>query len=75
MILRAAEDLGIDLGRSVLVGDKRSDVEAGRCVGCSTILLSAPPAVSESWVEHVAHDWNEVMARIHCLEEGRLSHG
>jgi D-glycero-D-manno-heptose 1,7-bisphosphate phosphatase len=33
MILRAKEDLALDLSRSVLVGDKDSDIEAGRAAG------------------------------------------
>jgi D-glycero-D-manno-heptose 1,7-bisphosphate phosphatase len=39
MLLRAARELGLDLSRSVLVGDKRSDLEAGRAAGCRTILV------------------------------------
>lgn len=38
MILRAARELDIDLARSVLVGDKESDLEAGRRAGVGTIL-------------------------------------
>ena len=41
MILRAAHRLGIDLSRSVMVGDRISDVGAGRSAGCKTLLLSA----------------------------------
>jgi D-glycero-D-manno-heptose 1,7-bisphosphate phosphatase len=33
MILKAAEDLGIDIGSSVLVGDKEIDIEAGLKAG------------------------------------------
>ena len=33
MILEAARDLNIDLAASVLVGDKPSDVEAGKAAG------------------------------------------
>lgn len=39
MLLRAAEELGIDLSASVLVGDRSSDIAAGRCAGCRTILV------------------------------------
>jgi D-glycero-D-manno-heptose 1,7-bisphosphate phosphatase len=31
--------LALDLGRSVLVGDKASDLEAARAVGCRTVLV------------------------------------
>jgi D-glycero-D-manno-heptose 1,7-bisphosphate phosphatase len=39
MLWRAAEELAIDLTRSVIVGDAVSDVQAGRAAGTSTILL------------------------------------
>lgn len=39
MLLRAAEQLGLDLGRSFMVGDRASDVEAGRSAGCRTIFV------------------------------------
>lgn len=41
MLLRAADDWFIDLGRSWMIGDKMSDVTAGRAAGCTPILLSA----------------------------------
>lgn len=39
MIRNAANDLGIDLSRSWMVGDKMLDVEAGHAAGCRTILV------------------------------------
>lgn len=39
MLLRAEADLGIAMQRSVLVGDKRSDIEAGRAAGVALCLL------------------------------------
>jgi D-glycero-D-manno-heptose 1,7-bisphosphate phosphatase len=39
LILRAARELGIDAGRSWMVGDILDDVEAGRRAGCRTVLL------------------------------------
>jgi len=39
MLRRAAERLGIDCTRSIMVGDRASDVEAGRRVGCQTIFV------------------------------------
>lgn len=38
MLLRAAREHDIDLARSVLVGDKLSDIEAGRRAGVGTLL-------------------------------------
>lgn len=39
MLLQAAEDLGIDLHRSFMVGDKVADIEAGRRAGCESVLV------------------------------------
>jgi histidinol-phosphate phosphatase family protein len=39
MLLAAARDLGFDLVKSVLVGDKVSDLEAARAVGARTVLV------------------------------------
>ena len=41
MIEQAARDFGIDLESSFVIGDKSSDIEAGRRSGCKTILLTA----------------------------------
>ena len=41
MLLRAAADLGLDLERSWMVGDKLSDVQAGLNAGCRSILLAS----------------------------------
>ena len=39
LLLDAADDLDLDLGASFVVGDKGSDIEAGRRVGATTILV------------------------------------
>jgi D-glycero-D-manno-heptose 1,7-bisphosphate phosphatase len=39
LLLRAARDLGLDLAGSVLVGDKASDVQAGRAAGVGRCWL------------------------------------
>lgn len=41
MLLRAASELGLDLSGSVLVGDKRSDLDAGRAAGVGRCVLVA----------------------------------
>ncbi len=40
MIERASQDLDIDRESSFMVGDKPSDVEAGRRAGCETVLIA-----------------------------------
>lgn len=39
MLLEAAAEFGIDLAASVMVGDRGSDVEAGRAAGCRTVFI------------------------------------
>jgi D,D-heptose 1,7-bisphosphate phosphatase len=39
MLLRAADDLNIDLPRSFIVGDRYNDMEAGRSVGAKCVLV------------------------------------
>ena len=41
MLLDAARDLGLDLARSWMVGDRWRDVDAGRAAGCRTVLIEA----------------------------------
>jgi D-glycero-D-manno-heptose 1,7-bisphosphate phosphatase len=42
LLIRAADERGIDLRRSFMVGDRWSDVAAGAAAGCSTFLIEAP---------------------------------
>jgi D-glycero-D-manno-heptose 1,7-bisphosphate phosphatase len=46
MLETAAADLGLDLARSIMIGDKPSDVAAGRAAGCRAALwfAAAPTA-------------------------------
>lgn len=39
LLLRAARELALDLPASVMVGDKRSDIEAGRAAGVGRCVL------------------------------------
>ena len=39
MLLEAAHDLGLDLARSWMVGDRTSDLEAGRRAGVRSVLV------------------------------------
>ncbi len=41
MLLQAAEELGIDLSRSWMIGDSLCDVQAGSAAGCSTLLINS----------------------------------
>ncbi len=43
MLFLAAQDLGIDLSRSYMIGDAEMDIEAGRRAGCRTLLIRREP--------------------------------
>lgn len=47
MLREAADDYGIDLAKSFLIGDKTSDIAAGESVGCVTILVKTGKAGKE----------------------------
>lgn len=47
MLLRARDELGIDLSASVLVGDKQSDLQAGRAAGVGRLALVGPREAAE----------------------------
>jgi D-glycero-D-manno-heptose 1,7-bisphosphate phosphatase len=39
LLIDAANEFGIDLTKSIMVGDRWKDIEAGHSAGCKTILL------------------------------------
>lgn len=45
MLLDAAQELGLDLASSWIVGDTDSDVAAGAAAGCQTMLIEHPGSV------------------------------
>ncbi len=60
MLRDAAGSLGISLPDSFMVGDKESDVEAGRRAGCRTVLLKSPvDAASDA--DLVTPDWRQAV--------------
>ncbi len=63
MILQAKEDLSLDLKRSVLIGDKVSDIQAGVAAGVGTNLLfgSGRPTALEDINYEVISTLNEAI--------------
>jgi D-glycero-D-manno-heptose 1,7-bisphosphate phosphatase len=56
MLLRAARELELDLKRSVLVGDKASDTEAGRAAGLRwTVLVESGHRLSADALQFADH--------------------
>jgi D-glycero-D-manno-heptose 1,7-bisphosphate phosphatase len=42
LLTQAASELGIDMPQSFMVGDRWSDVAAGKAAGCTTFLVDSP---------------------------------
>ena len=63
MLLEAAEELRLDLGRSFMIGDKLSDSEAGRRAGCRGILIADGSADlgATSGPDFVATGWDDAV--------------
>jgi D-glycero-D-manno-heptose 1,7-bisphosphate phosphatase len=56
MLLEAASVLALDLRRSFMVGDRISDVAAGRAAGCRTVLVQTGAHTSAPIVSDVSMD-------------------
>lgn len=39
MLIKAAKELNIDLGKSWIIGDSENDIQAGKQAGCKTVLI------------------------------------
>jgi D-glycero-D-manno-heptose 1,7-bisphosphate phosphatase len=65
MLLAAAREMEIDLGKSWMIGDTERDVEAGRSAGCRTILISTTRSEygypEKSRPDHVAVNMREAV--------------
>jgi len=61
MLFQAAADHKIDLSNSWMIGDKLSDVLAGRAAGCKTMLIDDSPVPS-----------SEIDITATCFAEGAL---
>jgi D-glycero-D-manno-heptose 1,7-bisphosphate phosphatase len=63
MLLRAQRDFDLDFRRSILVGDKESDIQAGKAAGIAANVLFAPDAKAvafESQADTVVRSLREV---------------
>lgn len=67
MIWEAARDFSLDLGNSILVGDKFCDIEAGLSAGVDRVFLLSDS--TQSFPGYVVNDLREIM---HALDSGYL---
>ena len=55
MLLQAAREWDLDLAASWMIGDRDSDVQAGRAAGCRTIRLGLEPAAGNGTIRADRH--------------------
>lgn len=65
----AAAQWNIDFQSSYIIGDTADDMGAGKAVGCTTILISAPYNVATQ-ADHVVENLEEAVLLIERLEGG-----
>ncbi len=66
MLLSAADALSIDLSTSIMIGDRPSDVEAGRAAGCRTVFIdldyaNEPKPVADWSVHSISEAANVIL--------------
>lgn len=66
MLLKATEELNLDLSASWMIGDRPADIEAGRAAGCRTIrvVTGEPPAPDDPAPEFTASDFSAAVEHI-----------
>jgi D-glycero-D-manno-heptose 1,7-bisphosphate phosphatase len=75
LILEAAAELGINLKASFMVGDRTSDVEAGRAAGCTTVFVdlgyAEPAPDAPDYVVHsIAEAADVILETVLTAQEG-----
>jgi D-glycero-D-manno-heptose 1,7-bisphosphate phosphatase len=77
MLLAAARELDLELGRSWMVGDTDADIEAGRAAGCRTALIvhprSAHKRADTAAPDVLARDLREVVALVLKTSSDRVA--
>lgn len=63
MLLKAAEDLNIDLNQSWMVGDRESDIQAGMAAGCRTALIGTADYSQDVTVGSLEEFANQILRR------------
>jgi D-glycero-D-manno-heptose 1,7-bisphosphate phosphatase len=73
LLLKAAEEHRIDLGRSFMVGDKEADIEAGERAGCTPLLVLTGygAATAEKVAPERARRFADLSAAVDWIFENR----
>lgn len=72
LLLKAAQDLGIDLGKSYMIGDMPKDVEAGQRAGAKGILVrTGYGKVADMGSTHPDYTTQDILAAVKWLLSDR----
>lgn len=69
MLKEAEKDFNIDLRRSFIIGDKLSDIDAGKCVECKTIMVLTGYGKDEPKNDTIYH----IAQNLYCAVEYLLA--
>ena len=61
LFVQAARELGLDLASSVTIGDKASDLAAGRAAGCARVVRFGPDA-DGAVADARCEEWSDALA-------------
>jgi len=75
LVLRSSKELGVDLSRSFMVGDKIADVTAGKSAGCKGILVltgygSGELALRDKWDSVPDHIADNLLGAVEWIMKG-----
>lgn len=76
MLVESAAENGLDLSRSVMVGNRLSDIQAGHAAGCQTVLLQlrVPPEeekTASALATYSTKSWSEAADWILSPDRGK----
>ena len=71
MLMAAAQRLDIDLGASAMVGDRPTDIAAGRSAGCRTVFIGPRHTIIDGSADFRAESLREAVDWICCLSAER----
>lgn len=55
LFMKAAKEFDIDLSHSYMVGDMQMDIDAGKALGCKTVLVTAGPRERNEFINPPDH--------------------
>ena len=67
----AAKELGIDFNRSFMVGDMQMDIDAGKALGCQTVLVTTGPQGGSNIITPPDYTADTLLEAVQWIIRGR----